>query len=211
VAVLVVIAFASRLGLRIAGAERAGPYMFTLCRMDALALGGAVAALVRIPEYRAAAVRRRGGITLATSVMFVLGFFGTRGYPRASYLDQTFGYTILALTFAALVLLAVLDHRRGRGWIGAVLANAVLRSFGKYSYAIYMFHQPLNLMIGAPILHSLLPRGAGLKAGFTYMATVTAASYVLAVISYHGYEKHFLALKRYFTTQEPRSIDLSPR
>ncbi|HEY0989732.1 MAG TPA: hypothetical protein VGD80_21840, partial [Kofleriaceae bacterium] len=107
--------------------------------------------------------------------------------------------------------LAVLDHRRGRGWIGAGLANAVLRSFGQYSYASYMFHQPLNLMIGAPVLHSLLPRGAGLKAGFTYMATVTAASYVLAVISYHGYEKHFLALKRHFTAQEPRSIDLSPR
>jgi peptidoglycan/LPS O-acetylase OafA/YrhL len=30
------------------------------------------------------------------------------------------------------------------------------------------------------------------------MAVVTAASYVLALASYHGYEKHFLALKRYF-------------
>ena len=208
---LVVVAFASRLALRLAGAGEAGPYMFTICRMDALGLGAAVAAVLRIPELAGWVVQRRRAIAIGAGALFVGGLVATRGYPRTSFRDQTFGYTILALTFAALVLLAVLDHRRGRGWIGAVLANAVLRSFGKYSYAIYMFHQPLNLMIGAPILHSLLPRGAGLKAGFTYMATVTAASYVLAVISYHGYEKHFLALKRYFTTQEPRSIDLSPR
>ena len=208
---LVVVAFGSRLALRVAGAGVAGPYMFTICRMDALGLGAAVAAVLRIPELAERVAQRQRAIAIGAGVLFVVGGVATRGYPRTSYRDQTFGYTILALTFAAVVLLAVLDHRRGRGCVGAVLDNAVLRSFGKYSYAIYMFHQPLNLMIGVPILSSLLPRGAGLKAGFTYMAAVTAASYVLAVISYHGYEKHFLALKRYFTAQEPRGIDLSPR
>lgn len=198
VAVLVVVAFASRLGLWIAGFGHAGPYMFTICRMDALALGGAVAALLRIPEYRAAAVRRRGAIALAMTGVFVLGFIVTRGYPRASFLDQTIGYTILALTFAALVLLVVLDHERGHGRLGAIFENAVLRSFGKYSYAIYLFHQPLNQMIGAPLLHRLKPHGAGIKAGCLYLVAVTAASYALALLSYHGYEKHFLALKRYF-------------
>jgi peptidoglycan/LPS O-acetylase OafA/YrhL len=213
---LVVIAFASRLALRLAGASDAGPYMFTICRMDALALGGAVAAILRIPELAERVVRRRRAIAIATAALFVVVALLTRGYPRTSFRDQTFGYTILALVFSAIVLLAVLDHRRGRGWLGTVLSNAALRSFGKYSYGIYMFHQPLNLMIGVPILHSMFPRGAGLKAGFSYMAIVTAASYVLAVISFHGYEKHFLALKRYFqpgqrSSQEPRSIDLSPR
>jgi peptidoglycan/LPS O-acetylase OafA/YrhL len=207
---LAVVAFASRLGLLLGlffgGVGEAGPYMFTICRMDALALGGAVAALLRIPGYREAARQRRGGIGLATGALFVLGVFATRGYPRASFLDQTFGYTILALSFAALVLLAVLDHGhghghghgRGRGWIGATFTNGVLRSFGKYSYAIYLFHQPLNQMVGEPLLHRLLPDGTGLPAGCAYMASVTAASYVLALVSYHGYEKHFLALKRYF-------------
>jgi peptidoglycan/LPS O-acetylase OafA/YrhL len=74
----------------------------------------------------------------------------------------------------------------------------VLRSFGTYSYAIYLFHQPLNQMVGEPMLKSLWPRGPGLAAGCAYMAVVTAASYALALASYHGYEKHFLALKRFF-------------
>jgi peptidoglycan/LPS O-acetylase OafA/YrhL len=217
-AVLVVIAFGARLGLRLAGASEGGPYMFTLCRMDALALGGAVAALLRIPAYRARAARWRG-VTLAGSTLFVVGVLATRGYPRTSFLDQTFGYTILAVAFAALVLQTVLDHERGRGRIGAVFNNAVLRSLGKYSYAIYVFHQPLNQMIGERLLHHWLPQGIGLKAGSAYMVCVTAASYTLAVVSYHGYEKHFLALKRYFVpgrrpdlpAQEPRSRDFSAR
>jgi peptidoglycan/LPS O-acetylase OafA/YrhL len=195
---LVVIAFASRLVLRLAGAGEAGPYMFTICRMDALGLGAAVAALLRIPAYRERAERWRRGVGLEATTLFVLGLIATRGYPRASYWDQTLGYTILAVAFAVLVLLVVLDHARGRGWIGAVFQNAVLRSFGKYSYAIYVFHQPLNQLVGTPLLHSMMPHGTGLKAGAVYMLSVTAASYVLAVISYHGYEKHFLALKRYF-------------
>jgi len=195
---LVVVAFAARLGLRLAGAGEGGPYMFTICRMDALALGAAVAALLRIPEYHARAVRWRGGITLAVGALFVFGLVATRGYPRTTVSGQTFGYTILALTFAALVLLAVLDHERGRGWVGAAFQNAVLRSSGKYSYAIYLFHQPLNQMVGAPLLHELLPHGAGLVAGSLYVVSGSAASYVLALASYHGYEKHFLALKRYF-------------
>jgi peptidoglycan/LPS O-acetylase OafA/YrhL len=204
---LTVIAFASRLALRLAGASAMGPYMFTICRMDALGLGAAVAVLVRIPEYRDRAVRWRGRITIVMSTLFVVGFVVTRAYPRAGYLDQTFGYTILALVFAALVLLAVLDHQRGHGWIGAVLRNPVLRSFGKYSYAIYLFHQLLNQMVGEPLLHQLMPQGTGIKAGITYMVAVTAASYVMALISYHGYEKHFLALKRYFT---PGKLDRPP-
>ena len=74
----------------------------------------------------------------------------------------------------------------------------MLRSFGKYSYAIYLFHQPLNQMVGEPVLHSLSPGGVGLAAGLVYIAVVTAATYALALASYHGYEKHFLALKRWF-------------
>jgi len=199
-AALVVVAFASRLALRLAGADVHGPYMFTICRMDALGLGAAVAAVMRVPAWHARAVAWRRGLAVASVALFVVGLVATRGYPRTSYADQTFGYTILAVVFAAVVLGVVLDHERGRGSVGALFANPVLRSFGKYSYAIYMFHQPFNLLIGMPLLVSMHPHGIGLKAGGTYMLIVIAASYLAAVLSYYGYERHFLALKRYFRT-----------
>jgi peptidoglycan/LPS O-acetylase OafA/YrhL len=197
-AALVGIAFASRLALLLAGFGEGGPYMFTICRMDALGLGAAVAAVIRIPALHARAADRRTGILVGAGALFIIGLLVTRGYPRASFLGQTVGYTILALTFAVLVLAAVLDDERGRGRIGAALQNPVLRSFGTYSYAIYLFHQPLNQMVGEPLLASLQPHGVGIGAGLLYMAAVTAATYVLALASYHGYEKHFLALKRLF-------------
>ena len=200
---LAVIAFASRLGLLLAGFNEQGPYMFTICRMDALGLGAAVAAVIRIPALHARVVDRRTGLLAAAGAVFVAGLLVTRGYARTSFVGQTVGYTILAIAFAALVLAAVLDDERGRGRIGAALQNRVLRSFGKYSYAIYLFHQPLNQLIGEPVLHALEPDGAGTAAGLAYMAVVTAASYVLALASYHGYEKHFLALKRYFPSVRP--------
>jgi peptidoglycan/LPS O-acetylase OafA/YrhL len=195
---LAVIALASRIGLRIADFNEQGPYMFTICRMDALGLGAAVAAAVRIPALHARIVDRRRGILGGAAVLFVAGLLATHGYPRTNLVGQTAGYTLLALTFAALVLAVVLDDERGRGRVGAALQNPVLRSFGKYSYAIYLFHQPLNQMIGEPLLGSIQPGGVGLGAGLIYIAGVTAASYALALASYHGYEKHFLALKRWF-------------
>jgi hypothetical protein len=70
-----------------------------------------------------------------------------------------------------------------------------------------MFHQPFNLLIGMPLLLSLHPHGIGLKAGGTYMLALIAASYAAAVISYHAYEKHFLALKRYFQPGRPGVTD----
>jgi peptidoglycan/LPS O-acetylase OafA/YrhL len=212
---LAVIAFASRLALLLAGSGEGGPYMFTICRMDALGLGAAVAAVIRIPALHTRVVDRRIGVLAAAGAVFVVGLIATRGYPRASFLGQTVGYTALAIAFAALVLAAVLDDERGRGRIGAALDNPVLRSFGKYSYAIYLFHQPLNQLIGEPVLHSLEPDGVGLAAGLAYLAVVIAATYALALASYHGYEKHFLALKRWFPSapagQARRSPDLTAR
>lgn len=195
---LAAIGFGSRLGLRLAGAGSEGPYMFTICRIDALGLGALVAALLRIPAHRERIVRWRGRITLAASALFVAGMFATHGYLRTTFRGQTFGYTILAVAFAALVLVAVLDHERGYGWVGGAFNHSVLRAFGKYSYAIYLFHQPLNQMVGVPWLHSLFPHGPGLAGGAAYMAAATAATYALALVSYHGYEKRFLALKRHF-------------
>ena len=192
-------ALAARIAVRRAGLGGEAAYMFTVCRMDALAVGAAVAALIRMPAAHAWLARQRVRIATGAGALFVAGFATTGGYARASIADQTWGYTILALVFAALVLIVVLDHERGRGWLGAIFQHPILRSFGTYSYGIYLFHQFINQLIGVPLLDRLLPRGVGIKAGIVYMVAVTAASYAVAFVSYHGFEKHFLALKKHFT------------
>jgi peptidoglycan/LPS O-acetylase OafA/YrhL len=200
---VMIAALAARIAVRLTGLGGEAAYMFTVCRMDALALGAAIAALLRMPRAHAWLVDQRDRIAIAAGVLFVGGLLTTGGYARTGMRDQAYGYTLLAGVFAVLVLLVVLDHERRRGWLGAVFQNPVLRSFGTYSYGIYLFHQFLNQMIGVPILDHLQPRVIGLKAGLVYMLAVTAASYVVAFVSFHAYEKHFLALKRHFTPGEP--------
>jgi peptidoglycan/LPS O-acetylase OafA/YrhL len=196
---VMIAALGARLWVRRAGLGGEAAYMFTVCRMDALAIGAAVAALIRLPAAHAWLIARRTGIAIAAGALFIGGLVTTGGYARTGLADQTFGYTILAAVFAALVLLVVLDHERGRGWLGAIFQHRILRAFGTYSYGIYLFHQFINQLIGVPVLDRLLPRGIGIKAGIAYMLAVTAASYAVAFVSYHAYEKHFLALKRYFS------------
>ena len=192
-------AIGARVWVRQAGLGGEAAYMFTVCRMDALAAGAAAAALIRLPTAHAWLVGRRRQIAIGAGALFLAGLLTTGGYARTGLPDQTYGYTILAVVCAALVLLVVLDHERGRGWLGAMFGNAVLRSFGTYSYGIYLFHQFINQLIGVPLIDRMLPRGIGIKAGIAYMLAVAAASYAIAFVSFHGYEKHFLALKRYFT------------
>jgi len=207
---VMIAALVARIAVRRAGLGGEAAYMFTICRMDALAVGAAIAALIRLPAAHAWLVRRRGRIAAGAGALFVAGLVTTGGYARTGLADQTWGYTILALVFAALVLLVVLDHERGRGRLGAIFQHRILRSFGTYSYGIYLFHQFINQLIGVPLLDRLLPHGVGIKAGLAYMLAVTAASYAVAFASYHAYEKHFLALKRHFTPGRPPAPPATP-
>src|SRR5581483_3218337 len=145
-------ALGARIAVRLAGLGSEAAYMFTACRMDALAIGAAIAALLRMPAAHAWLIARRPKIAIGAGALFVAGLVPTGGYSRTGLADQTYGYTILAALFAALVLLVVLDHERGRGWIGAVFRHRALRSFGTYSYGIYLFHQFINQLIGVPVL-----------------------------------------------------------
>jgi len=203
---LMIAALAARICVRRAGLVGEAAYMFTVCRMDALAVGAAVAALIRMPAAHAWLIRQRGRIAAGAGALFIAGLVTTGGYSRAGFADQAYGYTILALVFATLVLLVVLDHERGKGGLGAIFEHRILRSFGTYSYGIYLFHQFINQLLGVPLLARLLPRGIGIQAGLAYMLAVTAASYATAVVSYHAYEQHFLALKRYFTPGRPPAV-----
>jgi len=196
-AALGIAALASRVGLRAAGEGPAGPYMFTICRVDALAAGAAAALAIRSPRVLAGLTRRRtllrwGGLALIAVTIVV-----TRGAPRTGVITQTAGYSLLAIAFTALVLDAVLGARPGM--IDRALASAPLRAIGRYSYAMYIFHTPLHLLIGLPLVARVAgghPPGLALAIG--YFAVATAATFVAAMISYYVIERPFLGLKDRF-------------
>jgi peptidoglycan/LPS O-acetylase OafA/YrhL len=196
---LFVASFASRVVLRMMDTSYDAPYSFTICRMDALSLGGALAALMRWPGGPERIVRLRKKLLWACGALLLAGLFITRGWPRNSAVSQTIGYTVLALAFVALVAAAVGDHLAGRGVAGRVLGHPVLRGFGRYSYGIYIFHPLLATFVGLPLLRRLAPTPPSVLVGIGYVLAATAASYGVGFLSYHLFERHFLALKRYFS------------
>ena len=191
--VLVVAAIAARLYVRHYFGEPIGPqaaYTFTPCRMDALALGALAAVLVR-NDHVAHWIGARQAATLnGAGIVLLLAGLGLGHLQRTGADMQAFGYTLLAMGFASIVVGVLrLDNLPAR-----LLALAPLRRIGRYSYGMYVFHAPIHLFIGLPLL-AWLGRAPGLLMAFAYLAAASLLTFAAAAVSYHFYERRFLALK----------------
>jgi peptidoglycan/LPS O-acetylase OafA/YrhL len=196
-ALLVIAALASRIVLRALDVTVEAPYVWTICRVDALALGAMAAWALRVPSLAQAFAARPRALAIGTMALFFAGAVATRGYPRVSVATQTIGYSILAWCSVVVLVLGVLAQARG-GRLAALLSPAPLRSLGKYSYAMYIFHVPIHHQLGVRLLARFGQTHPPLAVTLVYCAAMSAVTYAAAVVSYHVYEKRFLALKRRF-------------
>jgi peptidoglycan/LPS O-acetylase OafA/YrhL len=177
-------------------------YSSTACRMDALGLGAAGACVMRVPELREGLRRRLRSVSLWVLALFLVGIPLTRAYDRGSIAVETLGYTLLAVCSAAFVNIAALGGGGRGSRIAALLSRQPLRSCGRYSYAMYVFHGLLHKLIGEPWLHIHYGPIPSVAVACAYSCAILAVSYILGFVSYHAFEKHFLRMKRWFV---PRS------
>lgn len=191
-----------RVGLVAGGTGPTAPYILSACRMDAMAAGALVAALVRI-RPSGTLVRSAGILFGGCGVVLLAQAVRQRGLDHADVFIQTAGFTLLALLFAAMLILVITLPQRHP--VNRTLCNPMLMSIGKYSYAIYIFHWAL-----APNVYAwLLPqewffRHLRYVPGLvTRFVLVTLVTYGLALLSWHLFEKHFLGLKRLFEYEAP--------
>jgi peptidoglycan/LPS O-acetylase OafA/YrhL len=124
-------------------------------------------------------------------------YLRTHDFQPKYSIVRTAGFTILAVLFGSLLILSVTAKPSGQ--VGRILGGRVLRFFGKYSYALYIFH----VLIVPPIREWISPvKLAGTIGAFgglaVHIVACFAASILLALLSWHLYEKHFLKLKRFF-------------
>jgi len=181
------------------GASNWTVYTATTSRLDALALGGAGSCLLRIPAAGAWLASRLTAVNLVALALFVVGVPITHAYDTDAIQCQIFGYTLLALCCATLVTTAAAGGGQARPSILAqVLCWAPLRSFGKYSYAIYIFHQLIHMLLGEPWMVSTFGSHPPAHSVYLYSLTIGLVSFGAAYLSYHLLEKHFLALKYLF-------------
>ena len=186
------------------GADPGSVYTYTVCRMDALAFGAAVAALLQIPGASERLLSQRDKLAWGAIALWSIGLVVTHGYPRTSALGQTLGYSWLAIVFAMAVLAVAsgASSRSSVSWWEWALAGRPLRTLGKYSYAMYVFHKPLHDWIGKPLLrHFELLEGPSYLVALVYLLVATITTLAAAMLSYHLFERHFLAMKRWFVPQ----------
>jgi peptidoglycan/LPS O-acetylase OafA/YrhL len=158
-------------------------YRLTPFRIDSLVFGACAALIARDPQWSTIA-RRYLGVAFAGGVAATaITIRVARSTAPNTRAMTGFGYSALALTFASIVLYAFF-YSGSRGVISKLFRSTVLTRFGKYSYAIYVFHAPLLLHLNKPV--ALL------------------ATYFLALVSWNGLERHFLRLRRRFSYQPGR-------
>ena len=177
-----------------------GIYVFTPCRMDALAIGALAALVLRHPGGWERAVRPAIGLAITSLAALGVLAWKTGVLPQFDRDVQLWGYTLLAMLFGSVVILVAPHRLGGGGWVDRVLGSATLRFFGKYSYGAYVLHP---FVMGG--LNRLVPsHRPGLSMGVPslglviYVLAGIVSSQALAYASWHVYEKPFLKLKKFF-------------
>jgi peptidoglycan/LPS O-acetylase OafA/YrhL len=166
--------------------------------MDALALGAAVAAIVRAPTDQIFARIPAKRLQQIASGLILVGFVVTTAYRSHGLMTLTVGHSMLAVAFA-LVIFAIATGTAGR-W-QAIFTSSVLMTVGKYSYGMYVLHLGIDLVWQQAILEQLA--WTGTLRPVVYMAVIVVLSFAAAFLSYHLIEKHFLRLKRLFVPGPP--------
>jgi peptidoglycan/LPS O-acetylase OafA/YrhL len=99
------------------------------------------------------------------------------------------------------LLIAVLTLPAGHVLL-RLLTTPALRFVGKVSYALYLTHLPVRALVRDYVFHpSDVPAllGSQLAGQFIFYVVAGAAALAVAWVSWHLWEKHFLALKDRFT------------
>ncbi len=162
----------------------------TPCRLEGLVLGSLLAVLARQPgglagiRHHAIWIGAVAGIAALVSKFVVRSSGGIWG-------DLGIGHLTVPLAFTCMLALAA----EGRGLWARLLSVRWLRFFGKYSYGLYVFHYLFEPWLDARFWY--LP-SIPLASLLLHMACAVSVVVVIALASWHCYERLFLKLKMRF-------------
>lgn len=228
--ILLVLALAWRLALQfVFQANHVAVYVSTPSRMDALAAGALLALVMRRPPAKGGfdlarwARTARAVVIVAVPIAVAIAVIETfgphydpdegRGVGHTPFF-LTLGLTLLSAIFLSLMVL-VLASRPGT-LLHAAFSNPVIRTFGKYAYALYLFHQPIRAIFrdlvygprgtGAPFKFFTLG-GSELPGQLLYYALCIGATLLAAIVSWYCFESPLLKLKKYFPSgADPKAM-----
>lgn len=184
-------------------ADYPATYVYTLCRLDALAAGAVVSVLFSKPEWQAEAskvCRRLAPLAVVILCMTFLIPFSPSFAETRPWFFSVFGYSWLAVSFA-LVLGAVLN---GQGTLGAFLKAPFLTFLGKRCYGLYLWH----VLVAAFVTAAAQPLQVGF---YAHMLLWAVTLLIVASGSWLWFEEPILRLKRLLPYGESQPVQSESR
>jgi peptidoglycan/LPS O-acetylase OafA/YrhL len=173
--------------------------MLSLSHLDGLALGAFAAVLIRdarpADTFRAPAMRLLAGFA---GVLAVLELTRGRTGPD-DFVIGTIGLWLWSALLACLVL--VVASSRPKDVTHRVLAWRPLQAIGRLCYGMYVWHYMLLIALtrrGFTIAALETRFSSTWRAHALFLFVNSASTLLLALISWHLFEKRLLRLKQYF-------------
>jgi peptidoglycan/LPS O-acetylase OafA/YrhL len=176
-------------------------YLFTVCRMDSLAIGAIVALAARDSGDWKVLLKWARRLALPLLGAVVLGRIlnpnctvGPGDTP--TFFMNTFELTLVGSFFAACIAMAIASEQRSFGH--RLLASRFLRFLGKYSYCLYICHLPVIVIFARAGLNTVQLMGkvhSELLSVVVVNGVAFGVSVAISFASWHLYEKQWLKLK----------------
>jgi peptidoglycan/LPS O-acetylase OafA/YrhL len=184
------------LALRVVGYEHGASlkfiHNFTLCRMDAISLGGLAAIWLRSSSCTITRWRRLSVLCIAVGISGI-----AIAWIRMHEQSTVVSYTFLAISFVGLLGLSLVCDAE-RSLLGRILTARWMRFTGKISYGLYLLHMPLFLQWSAYAQrHEILTDFPILRNTFSGLVQF-ALVFLVATFSWRFIESPLLRLKLRF-------------
>lgn len=171
-------------------------FSFTLCRMDSLTLGAFLALAIRRPEGSAGLGKIALGVVLGTVLVMAPCYAVSSGGGLAWV--QVIKYTVTAAFYGGLLILAI--SLPAASILGRLFTFGPLRSVGRISYGMYIYHSFAIHFASAALANDRLgsmgiPPTVALWLRFGAIIVVSVA---VSWLSWRFFERPFLSLKKYF-------------
>ncbi|MBP0019355.1 MAG: acyltransferase [Cyanobacteria bacterium SBLK] len=184
-------------------------YSNTLCRMDSLAVGAAIAFLVRSPYGLPLLIRYSRLLFLLSSCSLTAIFIIRGKFDRLDPLIQSFGYSLLAIFFGSLLIFSL--YLSEDCLFVRVLSWSPFRQLGRISYSFYIYHVPILALFRNSLTRYAMDLTRSYWVGeFLVVLFFGIVTFAVASLSWHILEKPILKLKKYFPTrQNPTPLNLN--
>lgn len=186
-----------------AGLEGPSIYAATLTHMDGLLLGAGFASLYRknnqkVPLIAADIIKILALISVVGMSVLILKNGHLAFYEG---LNPVVGVTAFSLIFLALLIYALESPQQGVAY--SLFTIRPIMFCGKLCYGLYLLHHPIGVLV-EKVLFGKLAGYSPLLSAVAVSAVSLVVSLIVAYLSFHLFEKHFLGLKRHF---EPKKVD----